>query len=50
MAADECLHRATGYDGPLCSEYEGAGDVMVGTGRSIAYLRATFDDARRGPS
>jgi sugar phosphate isomerase/epimerase len=39
---------ARGYEGPLHSEYEGAGDVMAGTARSIAYLRATVEAAVRG--
>jgi sugar phosphate isomerase/epimerase len=35
-----------GYDGPIVSEYEGAGDPRAGTARSIAYLRTTYDAAR----
>jgi sugar phosphate isomerase/epimerase len=30
---------AQGYDGPVCSEFEGAGDFRTGTQRSIAYLK-----------
>jgi L-ribulose-5-phosphate 3-epimerase len=37
---------ANGYDGPICSEYEGAGDPIAGTERSIAYLRAAYAEVR----
>lgn len=37
--------RAGGYDGMVCSEYEGAGEFLAGTERSIAFLRRASADA-----
>lgn len=36
-----------GYHGPVNSEYEGAGDFLEGTRRSIAYLRDALGSTRR---
>lgn len=36
LFADLAAH---GYDGPVCSEFEGAGDFREGTKRSIAFLK-----------
>lgn len=36
---------ARGYDGPISSEYEGAGDFREGTRRSIAFLKVQRDAA-----
>jgi len=35
-----------GYDGPVCSEYEGGGDFREGTRQSIAYLTDALNKAR----
>jgi sugar phosphate isomerase/epimerase len=35
--------RAHGYGGPIYSEYEGAGDFLQGTKRSIAYLKELLE-------
>jgi sugar phosphate isomerase/epimerase len=37
---------AAGYEGAICSEYEGAGDFRAGTRASIAYLAASWTRSR----
>jgi len=43
-----CVHliedvRRRSYDGPIYSEYEGAGDFLEGTRASIGFLRSILE-------